>query len=248
MKGIEIRTITGKVKEIFQSIQGEGLYCGQKQTFVRTYGCNLYCSYCDTPNALQNDTYLNMTALQVAQKCAEIGVRNVSLTGGEPLLQSEFLAQVIVILREASESGNPIGESGCVVPGSLRFHLETNGTLPVHMKNMAHLVDVVAMDIKLPSATGLSSLWEKHAEFLDACITDRVFVKMVVASESTDDEIEIASRLVAGVSKQIPMILQPLSGSNQPSGDMLMRFQDTALCFLTDVRVVPQCHKMLGVR
>ena len=40
-------TVT-KINEIFSSIQGEGLYIGSKQLFIRFCGCNLKCNYCDT--------------------------------------------------------------------------------------------------------------------------------------------------------------------------------------------------------
>jgi len=233
--------LTGNVVEIFASIQGEGLFCGQRQTFVRMHGCNLACAYCDTSNALSNHPYVEMTALQVAQECEALGVSDISLTGGEPLLQAEFLSDVIITMKNSIQNGAVRGRH-------FRFHLETNGTLPEPMKKIDHLVDVIAMDIKLPSATGLGPLWEQHVEFLEACSVDKVFVKVVVAAESTPHEITTASELVAEISANIPMILQPISGTNQPTGEMLMSFQNTALGFLSDVRVIPQCHKILGVR
>ena len=233
--------LTGNVVEIFSSIQGEGLFCGQRQTFIRMHGCNLACSFCDTPSALQNHPCIEMTTLQLAHECACLGVYDVSLTGGEPLLQADFLSELIVTMMNSSDKGK-------VPQKPFRFHLETNGTLPKPMKQIDHLVDVVAMDIKLPSATGLDPLWKQHAEFLEACSVDKVFVKVVVAAESTQDEIITASKLVAGISPNIPMILQPVSGSNQPCGDVLISHQNTASDFLRDVRVIPQCHKILGVR
>jgi organic radical activating enzyme len=182
-----------------------------------------------------------MTALQVVQECEVLGVSDISLTGGEPLLQTEFLSDVIIRMKNSTCNGS-------VHRQPFRFHLETNGTLTGPMKQIDHLIDVIAMDIKLSSATGLGPLWEQHAEFLEACSVDKVFVKVVVAAESTQDEIVTASRLVSELSQNIPMILQPISGSNQPTGEMLMGFQNTALGFLSDVRVIPQCHKILGVR
>lgn len=231
----------GNVVEIFASIQGEGLFCGQRQTFVRMHACNLACAYCDTSNALQDHPYTEMTALQVVQECEALGVSDISLTGGEPLLQAEFLSDVIITMKNSKRNES-------VPRRPFRFHLETNGTLFAQMKQIDNFVDVIAMDIKLPSATGLAPLWEKHAEFLEACSKEKVFAKVVVAAESTQDEIITASTLIAGISPNIPMILQPISGSNQPSGEILVRYQDTALGFLSDVRVIPQCHKILGVR
>lgn len=231
---------TGKVIEIFSSIQGEGLFCGQRQTFLRLQGCNLSCSYCDTPNSAGNSNSTEMTSKQTALECTKFGVQDISITGGEPLLQADFLIEMIDFAHTESDCTNSVRNP--------RFHLETNGTLSEPMQKIKDRIDVVAMDIKLPSATGLAPMWDKHAGFLGECMGKLVFVKLVVKNESPMEEIRTAARLVAEYGRDIPIILQPVTDGGRPDGVRLMELQDEALKYVSDVRVIPQCHKILGVR
>ncbi|MFH0828068.1 MAG: 7-carboxy-7-deazaguanine synthase QueE, partial [Candidatus Omnitrophota bacterium] len=138
----------GKVAEIFKSVQGEGLYVGEKQVFVRLAECNLSCRYCDT-NILAFSEYEPRDVLEELsywkQEC-----QTVSFTGGEPLLQKEFLKEVLLLTREAG----------------FKNYLETNGTLPEALEEVIDNVDIVAMDFKFPSSTGAGSFWRQHEEFL----------------------------------------------------------------------------------
>jgi len=76
-----------KVCEIFKSIQGESTHAGKACSFVRLTGCNLHCSYCDTPYALTEGDELPLE--QVVRTVQEHRTRLVEITGGEPLLQAE---------------------------------------------------------------------------------------------------------------------------------------------------------------
>ena len=77
---------TYEVVEHFVSINGEGPLAGQLAVFVRFKGCNLSCLYCDTKWANEPDVPARvMTAEEIHQAIMETGVRNVTLTGGEPL-------------------------------------------------------------------------------------------------------------------------------------------------------------------
>lgn len=80
-----------KVVEIFNSIEGEGKRAGLPCTFIRLFGCNLNCSYCDTRYACeekedQPPAYKNMSVTEVMIKVKELGCPNVTITGGEPLI------------------------------------------------------------------------------------------------------------------------------------------------------------------
>ena len=77
-----------QVVEQFVSINGEGKRAGQLALFVRFAGCNLKCEYCDTKWANEKDVpYDSYTAQDLYNQIKERGVTNVTLTGGEPLLQ-----------------------------------------------------------------------------------------------------------------------------------------------------------------
>lgn len=241
-------TVPGRLCEVFASIQGEGPYVGQRHTFVRFGGCNLECAYCDTaaarnpdPGACRieqlpgcgvfEDIPNPVDSSRIAVACRELGSKTVALTGGEPLLQADFLSDLLRQLKHAQ----------------FRTYLETNGTLPHELRIVVDNCDVVAMDIKLPSASGAETDWDVHGRFLGMASRSKVFVKCVVARETTEDEVRRAAEVVASVDVSIPLVLQPVSGSSPVPGAELMALQSVALKKLEDVRVIPQCHRVLGL-
>jgi organic radical activating enzyme len=75
---------TYKIQETFESIQGEGKYSGEFATFIRFYGCNLSCIFCDTPQNLIDERKTSLAGLiSYKRRMRQLYV----LTGGEPLLQ-----------------------------------------------------------------------------------------------------------------------------------------------------------------
>ena len=76
-----------KVNEIFLSIDGEGVRTGLPTVFIRLYGCNLNCSYCDTRYSCENKEYTLMPLMGILEQVLSYGVPRVTLTGGEPLIQ-----------------------------------------------------------------------------------------------------------------------------------------------------------------
>ena len=89
-----------KINEIFFSIQGEGKWTGLPNVFIRTTGCNLRCSYCDTKYAYTNGK--EMIFDEILKKISNFSCKNVCITGGEPLEQEEFLENL------AKESGRKL--------------------------------------------------------------------------------------------------------------------------------------------
>ena len=103
------------VVERFVSINGEGAHAGEPAAFIRFKGCNLSCSYCDTKWANKNDALSSeCTADSLVRWAADQPVNNVTLTGGEPLLQDD--------IEELIEKLLGLG---------LRVEIETNGSLPL---------------------------------------------------------------------------------------------------------------------
>ena len=79
------------VAETFLSINGEGTKAGQLAFFIRFTGCNLGCGYCDTKWAsVPGAPHTPMTAETLYARLMESGAQNVTITGGEPLLQSDI--------------------------------------------------------------------------------------------------------------------------------------------------------------
>lgn len=241
---------SGYLSEIFVSFQGEGVHAGRRQLFVRLAGCNLRCRYCDTPASLERTGGWRLHSRDgvveepnpVSVESVRSGVRElldsepsvdgVALTGGEPLLQAEFLALLL--------------SDGALPRPRL---LETNGMLPDRLEIVLPGVDVVSMDMKIPSNSGESEFWAAHARFLTLA-RGRVYVKILVDSQTALVEIERAALLVRDTAPETPVFLQPIT---TPSGVVALSPQVLVCAFnavhrhLEDVRVFPQTHKMLGV-
>jgi 7-carboxy-7-deazaguanine synthase len=246
-----ISTPSGRVSDIFSTLQGEGIYVGQRQIFVRLTGCPWRCRYCDTPHSLGHDGHPTLSLQQVLDKILELQTARdhgaVSVTGGEPLLQSEFLAALLPAIKDLG----------------LKTYLETSATHPHLFRSLAPLCDVVAADIKLPSAIG-RPFWAEHEEFLRLA-GDRAFVKIVLTSETTDDEFETAVNLLLRLTPVPPLVLQPvtaiadLEGRLQeadavavvqilpPAPARLVGFWDWARQRVPVVKLIPQMHPIWGL-
>ena len=244
-----------QIAEVFSSIQGEGLYVGERQIFVRFAGCNLRCQYCDTPEALdipkqfkvektpgKKDfaSYNNPASLDQLLSFVDEFNKNkrlnhsVCLTGGEPLLQVDFLKSFIPGFRKRG----------------LKSYLETNGVLPEHLGEIIDIVDIISFVIKIPSATGLSSYLSDHRKALKIASAKEVFAKIVFTRETKAKEIDEACDMISEINPDIPLVLQPVTPfgpvKHRPKGDMIMAFHAVAKRKLKNVRVIPQVHKIMG--
>jgi organic radical activating enzyme len=157
---------------------------------------------------------------------------SISLTGGEPLLNSEILREWLPVLRRY-----------------LPVHLETNGTLPAALAPLIGYLDYISMDIKLPSTSGQPQLWDKHRAFLETAAQKEVAVKIVISDSAADGELITASELIASIDQSIPLVLQPITLDNGSMGITPARsleLFDLASGILPHVRVIPQTHKIMG--
>ncbi|MFA5098133.1 MAG: 7-carboxy-7-deazaguanine synthase QueE [Candidatus Margulisiibacteriota bacterium] len=226
-------TSLGQISSIFQSIQGEGLYVGERQIFIRFIGCNLSCEYCDTVEKNDNPFTPDDVVKEVDKILTNPKLfHSVSITGGEPLLQVDFLKELLPKLK-------------------LKKYLETNGTLPDHLSEIVDLVDIVAMDIKLPSATGCASYFKEHEKFLETALFKNVFVKAVVTKDTLPKEIDEMCALIERVESSVPLVLQPATPQRgakfNPAPEQLLSFQAIAKKRLEKVLVIPQTHRLTGL-
>ena len=114
---------------------------------------------------------------------------------------------------------------------------------------MIDVIDIVSMDIKLPHSIGRDLLRE-HRRFLEIARRKDVYVKLVADGEMSEEEFMAAVSMVAGVSREILLVLQPvtpMNGVRAISPSELLRYQSMALRELTDVRVIPQTHRLINV-
>jgi len=218
--------------EIFNSYQGEGIYLGQPMTFVRLAGCNLSCDYCDTGYARDARRYLWISGPELLRELRKHPIHQiVSFTGGEPLLYPDFLVGVFTALKRLKK----------------KIYLETNGTQPESFRKVKRHLDIVAMDLKLPSATG-QSFFKTAEEFLRLALPKKIFVKIVLTPQTEFSEIKKSVQIIRRVSRQIPLCFTPATSGNKFFDDWskLNRLVNYAGRFLADVRLIPQVHKLIG--
>jgi organic radical activating enzyme len=198
----------------------------------------MHCEWCDTPASIGDGlrVYQSLSACDVLNQ-VNIHlphIHSVSLTGGEPLLQWEFLGELVKQLEPLHKG----------------IHLETNGTLPEALEAVISGMGVVAMDIKLPSSTKGRSYWDEHHRFLEIALKNQteVFVKVVISTSTEEADVVLARDLICSVDPLIPVILQPNSYELK-SGVLAdcLSFQKVLLPSLPLTRVIPQVHKFLKI-
>ncbi|MBQ3664667.1 MAG: putative 7-carboxy-7-deazaguanine synthase QueE [Lachnospiraceae bacterium] len=218
-----------KVAEIFTSVNGEGMCVGELAVFVRFCGCNLRCNYCDTMWANEPDcTYESMTDDEILQKILKEGIKNVTLTGGEPLLQP----QIDVLIQKLVQYKD----------GLLRIEIETNGSVDISRfimkddKGVYYIRPVFTMDYKLRGSGMESGMSIGNFNYL--CKNDTV--KFVVSDEEDlERAYEISKRY--HLNGKCNLILSPVFGRIEP--ERIVDFMKQKKW--NDARMQLQIHKII---
>ncbi len=126
-----------KVVEIFSSINGEGVRAGQLAVFIRMQGCNMNCTYCDTKWANEEDARFHWTSTEeIVELLRSTEIKNVTITGGEPLLQDNIQELLEALAKEKK----------------LRVEIETNGSVDLSPFAAIEHGPSFTMDYKLPGS------------------------------------------------------------------------------------------------
>lgn len=196
-----------KVVEQFISINGEGQKAGQLALFVRFAGCNLKCEYCDTKWANEADVfYTEYSPEEVVDIIMDSGIKNITLTGGEPLLQQD-MSKLLRLLDKRMEEN----EDG-VIP--YRIEIETNGSVnikPFIDLGLSHLT--FTLDYKTKISGMEQNMYLENYSYVRAQDT----VKFVVGSiEDMDAASEIVKKYQL-LSKGCGIYFSPCFGKIEPA-------------------------------
>ncbi len=228
-------SVQAEVREIFESIQGEGILIGIRQLFVRFARCNLSCVYCDTPtgvaenciNHVTGETVRNPVSGEYVASFFNAKVHSICFTGGEPLLYADFIAEL---------------------PEIRPFYLETNMSLPEEAKKLRH-VDFVAGDFKVREALLVEESYEELFENTVKCFrvlknkrNRLTFCKFVLPEKFDSGEVINSAESIKDY--VCCFVLQPVFGVGRL--DAVIKLQKE-LVDIRDTRIIPQVHKYLGV-
>jgi 7-carboxy-7-deazaguanine synthase len=207
-----------KISEIFYSIEGEGIEIGRREVFIRLSGCNLRCRWCDTKYALKNGK--EKSVKEIIQEIRKYPCKNVSITGGEPLLQREELLELIKQLKTLD----------------YWIQINTNGT--IFDEEIFKLVDLISMDCKCPSS-GMKSNFEVLKE-TDKLFSPKTQFKFVISDK---EDYKYAKKIINSLALQSKVIFQPEWKNRKFARKLVDLVKNDAL----DAKVILQQQKIIWV-
>ena len=167
-----------QVNEIFKSIQGEGPNFGKPAIFLRTAQCNLKCTWCDTKYTWDWENYdftkevKEISIDKIKEKILDLEIKHLVITGGEPLLQQDDLADLLSFLKP-----------------DFYVEIETNCTI-LPNKMLTDLVDQWNVSPKTENSGNPLELYENNECYYFFANQENCFFKYVVENESDIPEIK----------------------------------------------------------
>ena len=167
-----------QINEIFKSIQGEGPNFGKPAIFLRTAQCNLKCTWCDTKYTWDWENYdytkevKEMTLEEIKEQLLDLEIKHLVITGGEPLLQQDDLADLLSFLKP-----------------DFYVEIETNCTI-LPNKMLTDLVDQWNVSPKTENSGNPLELYENDECYYFFANQKNCFFKYVVEDESDIPEIK----------------------------------------------------------
>ena len=206
-----------RVVEIFRTVEGEGRWVGLPITFLRLEGCNLRCEWCDTTYSYDGISFKEYSLNELIEKVEEFGLKRVCITGGEP-----FYSQNLPVLVEE------------FLKRDYKVFIETNGTLWLpKIKEIFNENLYITCSPKPP-------FYFVHPELIPF-ISELKFV--------VDNYITVKNIINPNLEKLLKndvIVLQP--ESNLPERvKKALEIQDELLKIGIESRIIPQCHKVLGL-
>jgi organic radical activating enzyme len=221
-----------RINEIFLSVQGEGIHVGERTVFVRLYGCPLRCVWCDQPEALTTSgvgRFDTMTPEAVLDRVRSFeSVRRLCLTGGEPLIApTESLAWLLDELRAAGWWIS-VETSGARVVEPLLDRIDFWTISP--KGESAETFEGDPVEAQVPTLRRLIELPEERRQ-----------LKFIV---QTVGDVRDAVAILDALRYRGAIVLQP----EHEKGDGRRVFEWWPWERYPEARVIPQTHKVVGLR
>lgn len=204
------------INEIFKSIEGEGIRMGYPVTFIRLYGCNLNCSYCDTRYSCEGQDGTEMSVAEVVKRANELEVKRITLTGGEPLIHENVEELVDELLNEGFE-----------------VNIETNGSIDIYPYIKKPNV-IITMDYKSISSGMADKMNHKNLKYLRG----QDVLKFVVGNKEDLDDMK---NVIETYSPSCNIFVSPIFTKIELP-DMVDYIKDNKL---NDCRIQVQLHKII---
>ncbi|MBN1325761.1 radical SAM protein [Candidatus Falkowbacteria bacterium] len=178
-----------KINETFLSVQGEGILTGLPTYFIRTSGCNLRCSYCDTKYAYMEGK--DMTCSEILKIVRKQPFKRLCLTGGEPLLQDDSKELILRLIKEGYQ-----------------LSIETNGSINLNKFPNSKLI-LYSVDYKCPSSKEEKSFDQHNFKFL----TKKDQLKFIICNQK---DYNFAKKVIKEneLSLKTNVIISPVWGVN----------------------------------
>ena len=215
-----------KVAEIFTSINGEGTKTGETAVFIRFQGCNLNCSFCDTKWA--NETtcpVTEMTPQDIYETVVSKNIKNITITGGEPLIQKELPA-LLALLGSNKD---------------LSVEIETNGSIDIYpfcniKTAFGNYRPTFTLDYKLPQSGCENKMFIGNYNYLEQNDT----IKFVVSNEI---DLERSKEIITeyNLTNKCHIYLSPVFGAISPQKIVEFMLKNK----LNDIKLQLQLHKII---
>lgn len=214
------------VSELFYSIQGEGVNVGMPAFFIRVYGCNLRCGWCDSKYSYDGKCSL-FSIKGIVDMIKNLSNRAVILTGGEPSIYSDFFLRLIEL-------------------APAKYFMETNGT--IWSAELARKLSFVSVSPKL-SSSGEGFNLDIIQGYID--VAPKAEIKFVISDEQDIGEaVDIIKRLSL---KHTWLVFQPVAVEDKNYPEQIHKIyklvsENRFLSGLKMTRFIPQVHKLCNIK
>ncbi len=228
------------ISEIFYSAQGEGRYIGVAQVFIRLSGCSFDCPYCDTNTMPQeyftvnNKKYINPVSVDELASIIinEFGdgsrFHSYSITGGEPLLELDYIVSLANTLKSKSKA---------------KLFLETSGLITNYFTQLDGIFDIMSIDIKTHHEKALSNM-EELLKAVKTINKSDYYFKLLLPHENAYNIIDYTAEILSKYSID-SIIIQPVDSII--TKDILDYLYKKYYINNIEARIIPQTHKILSI-